>query len=85
MDHEVDIKISQLAERDSFYQNLLQQCQALAIDYVRIQKSLSQEDQEILEHYIALCEELEYQRSRMAYAIGTQDGVRTGTAILTAD
>ena len=85
MNREVHLRIAELVRQDAFYQELLEQCEAMSSDYRRIRDGLPAEDRERLESYIAVCEELEYQRSRMAYAIGTQDGVRTGTAVLTAE
>lgn len=76
MDDEAERRLSEMAKKDAFYCDLLSKCAALSEDYHRIQSQLSPDDRETLERYISICEELEYQRTCMAYAIGLQDGKR---------
>ena len=38
--------------------------------YHMVTQKLSPEDREIVEHYIALCEEVEYQKTHTAYRVG---------------
>ena len=52
---------------DKVYQDLLFACQKQEEEYLKIKNSLSCTDQEILERYIALCEELEYRRTCLAF------------------
>lgn len=52
--------------KDPRYLRLAARCQKFEDEYCRILRSLSQEDQDILEEYIALCQELEYRRARIA-------------------
>ena len=85
MNRDVELRIAKMAGQDTFYRELLKECENLSSDYHRIRSVLQASDREILDRYIALCEELEHQRGRMAYVIGTQDGMRTGTALLRAE
>lgn len=80
MTYEQEQRLLAACDHDPFYQELLCRCGELEPDYFRIKNRLSEEDQEKLERYISVCEELEYRRSFLAYALGTQDGVRNGTA-----
>ena len=76
MDSDVQKRLAKCAVEDAFYCGLLSKCAVLSEDYHRIQSQLSPDDRETLERYISICEELEYQRTCMAYAIGLQDGKR---------
>ena len=58
--------LTEAVRKDPLYGDLFADCLKLESDYVRIKDSLSQEDGEILERYIALCEELEYRRTCIA-------------------
>ena len=66
MTYEQERRLAVLLYKDSFYQELLAECKKRALDYHRIMNSLSMEDQELLELYIAVCEELEYRRACLA-------------------
>ena len=85
MNCDLEAKIARMAYADTFYQVMLKECEELGKEYERIREILSENDKEILDRYIALCEELEHQRGRMAYAVGTQDGMRSGTALLNVE
>ena len=76
MDDEAERRLNEMAKMDAFYCDLLSKCAALSEDYHRIHSQLCPDDRETLERYISICEELEYQRTCMAYAIGLQDGKR---------
>lgn len=84
MDMDVERRIAAIAKEDHLYCELLDRCSVLSADYHRIRCSLSDEDQDLLEMYISACEELEYQRACIAYILGTQDGLLSGTAQLQA-
>jgi len=58
-----------LTSCDEIYQWLLTECQKREEDYLRIKSSLPTSDQESLNRYIALCEELEYRRTCLAFDI----------------
>ncbi|MBE6975562.1 MAG: hypothetical protein E7436_08750 [Ruminococcaceae bacterium] len=51
---------------DEIYQSTLSECLALETEYLRIVEQLPPQDRALLEHYIALCEELEYRRTDIA-------------------
>lgn len=66
-----DQKILELTHTDSDYQDILQQVREKEVDYQRILATLSSEDALVVDDYIALCEELLYQKVRLAYIAGT--------------
>lgn len=53
-------------EQDTLYQNLLKDCLSLEPEYLRIRDALPLEDQQILEHYLSLCEEMDHRRLYIA-------------------
>lgn len=50
--------LTELARVDPWYQQLLAQCAAAEPEFLRIREALPPEDQEKLDEYISLCEEL---------------------------
>ena len=62
-------QLQQLANADPIYLELRKECIALEEDFCRIRSRLSETDQDLLDRYIALCEELEYQRTCFALLI----------------
>ena len=60
------------ARKDQEYQCLLAQCRKAEKDYERILQSLSPDDQEQLDRYITLCEELEHRLTLLACEIPRQ-------------
>jgi len=85
MNRDVERRLTAMTRVDSFYRELLDRCSALSDDYHRICSSLSEDDREKLEMYISICEELEYRRTCLAYALGIRDGLISGTAQRKAD
>lgn len=71
--------------KNSFYLELLSRCGELEPDYIRIMYSLPDGDRDKLEQYISLCEEMEHRRTLLAYALGTQDGIKNRTAQFVVD
>ena len=69
MTYEQEQLLIQAAQADSVYQDLLKNCLSAEADYLRIRSGLSREDQEILDRYISLCEELEYRRTCLALTL----------------
>lgn len=61
--------LAALSAADTEYQRLLCECAALEADYARIMDSLPDCDREILERYIALCEEMDHRRICIALEI----------------
>ena len=76
MDDEAEQRLTEMAKADTFYCGLLSECDVLSEEYHRIRSLLATKDADALERYISLCEELEYQRTCLAYAMGVQDGKR---------
>ncbi|MGM9588822.1 MAG: hypothetical protein ACI3V0_01455 [Faecousia sp.] len=58
-----------MVSADDVYQELLHACLTLEPEFLRIRASLSCQEQDILERYLALCEELDYRRLMLALAI----------------
>lgn len=54
--------LNKAAWKDARYRSLLARCQKYEGEYCRILASLPRADQDILEEYILLCQELEYRR-----------------------
>lgn len=67
-------QMNELAGRDPEHMELLARVEALEPEYKRIKAALPPADQEILDDYIAACEELEYHRIFPAYQLGKQHG-----------
>ena len=61
---EQESTLALILKNDDWYQQLLCECTSAESHYLRIRAALSETDQELLERYICLCEELE---SRRAY------------------
>lgn len=55
--------LSLVLKNDAWYQQLLHDCCEAEAHYLRICACLSEADQELLERYISLCEELEHRRT----------------------
>ncbi len=72
MTEDQEAKLIVLTQADPLYRQLLSACEALTPDYRRILHGLPQADRELLETYIALCEELEYRRSCLAAMLPKQ-------------
>lgn len=66
MTYEQEVQLIELTRQDEFYQQLLAECDARTPDYLRILRSLSEADQELLDTYISVCENLEYRRTCLA-------------------
>lgn len=54
---------------DAEYQMLLKQCLDAETEYLRIRNSLSPEDQQVLERYLSLCEEMDHRKLVIALTI----------------
>lgn len=67
MTYEQEQQLLALVRADSFYQQLLRECIALEPQYQTIKATLPENQQEILDQYISLCEELEYRRTTLAF------------------
>ena len=60
------------ARKDEAYQSLLAECRTTEKEYEQILQSLSPENQEKLDRYITLCEELEHRMTILACNIPRQ-------------
>ena len=63
-------------KKDAFYQKLLKKCEEQERRYECIMSKLDPGDRMVVEDYIALCEELQYQKTHTAYYFGKEVGER---------
>ena len=63
-------QVNAFLQIDPDYKELLEQTEAAEAKYDKVMKKLSPADQEIVEEYIALCEDLEHQRTIAAWYCG---------------
>ena len=59
-------QLSQALRGDSSYQQLLVACEEAEKAYLQVLERLSPEDQETVERYLALCEQMDYQKLLLA-------------------
>ena len=71
---EISRRAAASAEGDAFYQELLQECEEKEAVYKKITAILPEERRELIEGYIAICEDLEYRMTQLAYELGLGDG-----------
>ena len=62
-------KLTQMASVDPWYQQLLKECEEAEPEFLRIRASLPEADQETLDRYISLCEELGHRMTSLARLI----------------
>ena len=67
-------QVNALLSNDPDFQQLTQRLQEAETHYLALIRKLPPEEQEIMEDYIALCEETEYQKTYTAYYCGKQNG-----------
>ena len=67
-------QVNGLLKADQNYQELLQQLKEAEEEYIAIRNPLTPDDQEKVEDYIALCEEIGYQKMYTAYYCGKRNG-----------
>ena len=63
-------QVQELLKCDPEYQKMLQDRLEAEQAYIAVMEKLSPEDRECVDNYIALCENLEYQRTHTAYRCG---------------
>lgn len=63
-------QVQELLNHDPEYQKILHDLSVAEKKYHQIMKKLTIEERECVDDYIALCEELEYQRTHTAYRCG---------------
>lgn len=66
-------QVNALLSKDPDFQHLLQRLTVAQINYQSVIEKLSAEEQEMIEDYIALCEEVEYQKAFIAYCCGKRN------------
>lgn len=63
-------ELAKLAQQDENYQRMLMENQKLETSYCDVIDSLSDSDREMIDEYIASCENLEYRLTQLAYELG---------------
>ena len=63
-------QVQELLEHDPEYKQMMAELVQAEEEYLKIMAKLSPEDREIVEHYIALCEDVEYQKTHTAFRVG---------------
>jgi hypothetical protein len=63
-------QVQEILDHDPDFQKMLSELEGLEAQYQQVLQKLSSADQEIVERYIGLCEELEYQKTHTAYKCG---------------
>ena len=66
-------RLARRAALDPWYQQLLKECEEAEPEFLRIRDSLSDADQETLDHYITLCEELGHRMACLALSLGSSE------------
>ena len=66
MTQEQELRLIELLKEDVLYQQLLTQCRLVETAYRELLRQLPKEKGECIEHYISLCEEMEYRRTCIA-------------------
>ena len=67
-------QVGALLERDADFQSLLHQLENARVGYNEAISALSEQHREQVGDYIALCEEVEYQKTLTAYYCGKRNG-----------
>ena len=63
-------QVMEILSHDPEFQKLLAELEQAELKYQEVLAKLSPEDQKIVENYIALCEDVEYQKTHTAYKCG---------------
>ena len=63
-------QMQEILDRNPEFQSLLSELERSEAEYQQVLQKLTQEDQQIVERYIGLCEELDYQKTHTAYQCG---------------
>lgn len=67
-------QVNALTKQDPDFQKLMERLDTAHKSYDTVVMKLSTDEQQIIEDYIALCEELEYQKTFTAYYCGKRNG-----------
>lgn len=61
------LRITAAAKNDPCYQSLLRRCEQAELLYQTVSAKLTEEDRRIVEEYIALCDQMQYRLTQLAY------------------
>lgn len=67
-----EFQVTERAKADKHYQALLEQCLIAEKSYLRIVEKLSEQDRADVEHYLTICEEMQYRMAQLAYQFGRE-------------
>lgn len=63
-------QVNEFLDHDPEFTALLDEQRDAEAAYLRIMETLDEEDRQVMERYVLLCEELEYKRTVTAYKCG---------------
>ena len=66
-------KITAKARQDKIYLELLREYKILEQEFEKLIEKMSETEQEIVDSYIASCEELEFRLTQIAYQVGRSE------------
>ena len=66
-------KITARAKQDEIYLELLAENRILEQEYVKLMERMGESEQEIVDSYIASCENLEFRLTQIAYQVGRRE------------
>ena len=66
-------KITARARQDKIYLELLREYKILEQEFEKLMEKMSETEQEIVDSYIASCEELEFRLTQIAYQVGRSE------------
>ena len=62
-------RVTEKARGDQHYQELLAECKQLECGFNEVMNKLSEDDRSKVENYIAVCEDLQYRKTQLAYML----------------
>ena len=65
-------ELDQMCRRDLQYQIWLKKAKELEPAYEQLRRSLAEEQREILDQYLMVCEEMDHTRQTLAYHLGSR-------------
>ena len=67
MNDNQDKHLLECVKKDPWHRQFLEECRALEPEYLRVMESLPENDREIIEQYITLCQAVDYRETVTAY------------------
>ena len=64
-------QVAEIARTDKHYQDLLAECRRLEAGFCAVMDRLSEAERRLVEEYVAICEDLQYRETQLAYILGS--------------